>query len=52
MWIQDVLWTLASSLVRRKLNHPNIVAFFGTESIGETMYIFLEYMPGGSLSLA
>ncbi|CAE7733959.1 mkkA [Symbiodinium pilosum] len=34
----------------RKLNHPNIVAFFGTESIGETMYIFLEYMPGGSLN--
>jgi len=34
----------------RKVSHPNIVAFFGTESIGETMYIFLECMPGGSLN--
>jgi serine/threonine protein kinase len=32
-----------------KLNHPNIVAVFDAVVEGETRYIVMEYVPGGSL---
>lgn len=34
----------------RSLNHENIVRYMGTEVAGTTLNIFLEYMPGGSIS--
>ena len=33
----------------RNLRHPNIVRYIGTELNAESMSIFLEYVPGGSL---
>jgi hypothetical protein len=33
----------------RNLRHPNIVRYIGTELNPESMSIFLEYVPGGSL---
>eukprot|EP01028_Stygiella_incarcerata_P002918 TRINITY_DN15584_c0_g1_i3.p1 TRINITY_DN15584_c0_g1~~TRINITY_DN15584_c0_g1_i3.p1 ORF type:complete len:967 (-),score=282.53 TRINITY_DN15584_c0_g1_i3:2128-5028(-) len=32
------------------LDHPNIVRYLGTERVGRTLNIFLEYVPGGSIS--
>eukprot|EP00501_MAST-03F_sp_TOSAG23-6_P000614 GSMAST32.ASY1.ANO1.635.1 assembled CDS len=32
------------------LKHPNIVQYLGTERRGTCLHIFLEYVPGGSLS--
>jgi serine/threonine protein kinase len=32
------------------LKHPNIVRYFGSERVGNTLNIFLEYVPGGSLA--
>jgi len=34
----------------RKLNHPNIVRYLGTQLQSSTMYVFLEYVSGGSIS--
>ena len=31
-------------------SHPNIVAYLGTERRGACLHIFLEYIPGGSIS--
>jgi hypothetical protein len=35
--------------VLRSLKHPNIVRYIGTETTPNTLSIFLEYVPGGSL---
>jgi len=35
--------------VMRKLNHPNIVRYLGTQLIENFMFIFLEFVPGGSI---
>ena len=34
----------------RSFSHPNIVRYFGAERKGRTLYIFQEWVPGGSLS--
>jgi len=34
----------------KDLQHPHIVSYLGQDSIGGTLYIYLEYMPGGSIS--
>ena len=34
----------------KTLDHPNIVKYFFTERSGDSMNIFMEYVPGGSLS--
>ena len=31
------------------MQHPNIVRYIGTERAGDTLSIFLEYVPGGSI---
>lgn len=31
-------------------SHPNIVAYLGNDFINDRLYIYLEYMPGGSIS--
>lgn len=31
------------------LDHPNIIKFFGSEVIQDILFIYLEYIPGGSL---
>jgi serine/threonine protein kinase len=36
--------------VMKNLNHPNIVRYLGTQLCPNCMYIFLEYVPGGSIS--
>ena len=33
----------------KSLQHPNIVRYIGTEANAQTLSIFLEYIPGGSL---
>ena len=33
----------------RQLNHPNIVKLLGTDAVLARYYIYLEFMPGGSL---
>jgi mitogen-activated protein kinase kinase kinase len=33
-----------------RLQHPNIVRYIGTERSAEFLYIFLEYVPGGSIA--
>ena len=35
--------------LHRGLSHPNIIKLFGTDSVKASFYIYLEYMPGGSL---
>ena len=35
--------------VLRNLSDPNIVRYIGTELSAESLSIFLEYVPGGSL---
>ncbi|KAL9083296.1 MAG: hypothetical protein Q9159_005859 [Coniocarpon cinnabarinum] len=34
----------------RDLKHPNIVQYLGSQSDGNTLNIFLEYVPGGSIA--
>ena len=36
-------------LMLRSLHHENIVRYLGTERTGDTLSIFLEYVPGGSV---
>jgi mitogen-activated protein kinase kinase kinase 3 len=31
------------------LEHPNIIKFFGSEVLNDTLFIYLEYIPGGSI---
>jgi serine/threonine protein kinase len=35
--------------ILRRLNHPNIVRYYGTSREGNQLNIFLEYVPGGSI---
>jgi len=35
----------------RSLRHPNIVSYLGSECTGSYLYIFLEYVPGGSVAI-
>ncbi|OWB64346.1 hypothetical protein B5S29_g5424 [[Candida] boidinii] len=37
-------------LLLRELNHENIVRYLGSSSDDKFLYIFLEYIPGGSVS--
>nr|XP_009609626.1 mitogen-activated protein kinase kinase kinase YODA-like [Nicotiana tomentosiformis] len=32
-----------------RLRHPNIVQYYGTETVGDKPYIYLEYVSGGSI---
>ncbi|KAL7108369.1 hypothetical protein ACP275_06G108200 [Erythranthe tilingii] len=32
-----------------RLRHPNIVQYYGSESVGDKLYIYLEYVSGGSI---
>ncbi|KAM1029510.1 hypothetical protein ACFX14_042032 [Malus domestica] len=32
-----------------RLRHPNIVQYYGSESVGDRLYIYLEYVSGGSI---
>nr|GMC64833.1 mitogen-activated protein kinase kinase kinase YODA-like [Ipomoea batatas] len=32
-----------------RLRHPNIVQYYGSEMVGDMMYIYLEYVSGGSI---
>ncbi|KAM3381985.1 mitogen-activated protein kinase kinase kinase YODA [Capsicum galapagoense] len=32
-----------------RLRHPNIVQYYGTETVGDKLYIYLEYVSGGSI---
>src|SRR5690606_31413243 len=34
----------------KNLKHENIVRYYGADKVGTTLNIFLEYVPGGSLS--
>ncbi|CAK0824387.1 unnamed protein product [Prorocentrum cordatum] len=34
----------------RDLKHPNIVSYLGHDEINSRLYIYLEYMPGGSVA--
>merc|ERR1712151_503022 len=34
----------------RELRHPNIVAYFGCDLIGSSIFMYLEYMAGGSVA--
>jgi len=36
-------------LIHRRLDHPNIIKFFGNREEGLVMYLFLEYARGGEL---
>mmetsp|Transcript_60440 Transcript_60440/g.166016 ORF Transcript_60440/g.166016 Transcript_60440/m.166016 type:complete len:301 (+) Transcript_60440:451-1353(+) len=40
----------AEVMVMKALDHPNIVRYINAQHIGTTLYIFMEYMPGGSIS--
>eukprot|EP00755_Sulcionema_specki_P014727 Sspe_Gene.57488::Locus_31541_Transcript_1_2_Confidence_0.750_Length_2089::g.57488::m.57488 len=35
--------------VMKTLEHPNIVSYYFTERVGNSMNIFMEYVPGGSI---
>jgi len=37
-------------VVYQKLDHPNIVKYLGAKQENEDVYIYMEYMPGGSIS--
>ena len=52
---EDVLETKLENLQReidlmKGLSHENIVSYYGAEIIGSTLNIFLEFVPGGSVS--
>ncbi|KAI3458128.1 hypothetical protein Pfo_014791 [Paulownia fortunei] len=32
-----------------RLKHPNIVQYYGSETVGDKLYIYLEYVSGGSI---
>ncbi|XP_059629235.1 mitogen-activated protein kinase kinase kinase YODA-like isoform X2 [Cornus florida] len=32
-----------------RLRHPNIVQYYGSEAVGDKLYIYLEYVSGGSI---
>ncbi|KAF5731182.1 hypothetical protein HS088_TW19G00787 [Tripterygium wilfordii] len=32
-----------------RLRHPNIVQYYGSETVGDRIYIYLEYVSGGSI---
>ncbi|XP_044506016.1 mitogen-activated protein kinase kinase kinase YODA-like [Mangifera indica] len=32
-----------------RLRHPNIVQYYGSKTVGEKLYIYLEYVSGGSI---
>ncbi|KAH7538075.1 hypothetical protein FEM48_Zijuj03G0160600 [Ziziphus jujuba var. spinosa] len=32
-----------------RLRHPNIVQYYGSETVGDKIYIYLEYVSGGSI---
>ncbi|KAE9611318.1 hypothetical protein Lal_00011602 [Lupinus albus] len=32
-----------------RLRHPNIVQYYGSETVDDTLYIYLEYVSGGSI---
>ncbi|PIN25069.1 MEKK [Handroanthus impetiginosus] len=34
-----------------RMKHPNIVQFYGTETVGNILYMYFEYMSGGSISM-
>jgi len=34
----------------RELTHPNIVGYYGVQQDGDVTSVFLEYVPGGSIS--
>lgn len=36
--------------ILQKLAHPNIVKFLGSESIADSLFLYLEYLPGKSLA--
>jgi serine/threonine protein kinase len=36
--------------ILKELKHPNIVEYFGSETINEIFYIYLEYMNAGDIS--
>lgn len=36
--------------IYRELQHPHIVSYLGHDEIGTSLYIYLEYMPGGSVA--
>jgi len=36
--------------ILQKLAHPNIVKFLGSESITDSLFLYLEYLPGKSLA--
>ena len=40
----------AEVMVMKALDHPNIVRYINAQHMGTTLYIFMEYMPGGSIS--
>jgi hypothetical protein len=40
----------AEVLILQKLSHPNIVQFLGSECIGDSLCVYLEYLPGKSLA--
>jgi len=43
--------TLAEELdICKSLRHPNIVSYLGHDYLGSKLFIYLEYVPGGSMS--
>ncbi|KAG6383339.1 hypothetical protein SASPL_156928 [Salvia splendens] len=42
------IWTCEIMLLSR-LRHPNIVQYYGSETVGDKLYIYLEYVSGGSI---
>eukprot|EP00928_Gymnodinium_smaydae_P027825 TRINITY_DN21394_c0_g1_i1.p1 TRINITY_DN21394_c0_g1~~TRINITY_DN21394_c0_g1_i1.p1 ORF type:complete len:798 (-),score=66.39 TRINITY_DN21394_c0_g1_i1:60-2288(-) len=36
--------------IYKELHHPRIVSYLGHDDIGSSLYIYLEYMPGGSIT--
>ncbi|KAL5212674.1 hypothetical protein ABZP36_023521 [Zizania latifolia] len=36
-------------LLLRRLQHPNIVRYYGSETVDDKLYIYLEYVSGGSI---
>jgi len=34
----------------KDINHPNIVSYLGHDSVATRLYIYLEFMPGGSIA--